>query len=380
MNPARLARTRSTKLVYTSVGTFGWFLYAFGPAINLLGDEQHVTKLVMSLHMSMYALGTMCGVFLTTWSVRRFGRGISLRAFALALASSLLGFTLVSAPPATIAFALLIGCFATANVTLASSFLDQEHGDRANVALSEANLAAAVTGFLSPLSVGLFVSLGLSWRAALWLAVIGLLAIEALRGDLTRFDAPQSGDEQAHRKLPADYWWAWALLIATAGSEFIFVLWSGPLLQAQAGLGDAAAAASLATFTGGIAVGRAVTARLAHRYSPEQLLRVAFAIPLAAFWGLWLGGSAVVMLVSLFVCGVGVGAHWPLGISRLVKAGSVDPDSAATKSALATGGASMAFPVLLGALADQIGIHAAFGFLPVLLLAGLALVSFRPLE
>lgn len=377
---SKFQRTTNTKLVYTSVGTFGWFLYAFGPAVNLLGEEQHITKLVMSLHMSAYALGTMAGVFLTNAFLRRYSRGQALRFFGLGLAMALVLFTIAQGPVLTISASLLIGCLATANVTLATAFLDQLHGKHAAVSLAEANLFAAIAGFVSPLMVGLAVGLGWNWRIALWIAAGLLLLIEWRRSDLSEFDVADTNESVQHRRLPAAYWWAWTLLIFTAGTEFIFVLWSGPLLQERAGLGDAAAAASLATFTGGIAIGRGLTAKLATRFDPEAILKIAFAIPLIAFPGVWLATNALVMLACLLISGVGVGAHWPLGIGRVVKAGAVDPDSAATKSALATGGASMAFPFALGALADQIGVHSAFGFLPLLLLAGLVLLYLKPLE
>lgn len=377
----RVVRTRSTKVAYITTATFGWFIYALGPCLNLLGNQLHYSPVTVSLHMTGYAFGIALGGYLTPRLSARFGRGMSLRLASLGIA---VGLTLLTFGPnayATIAATFLIGVPATTTISLNATFLDKEHGAAAAVALTESNVLAAFAGLISPLVVGLLVGLGYGWRPAVWAAAIAFLLIEWQRGPLDHFDTSQevAATHAAHNaKLPANFWWAWGLLVAAVGSEFILVLWSGPLLADRAGLGEAATAASLATFTGGLTVGRAFISRLAARFDPEILLRWTFGVPLVAFWGLWLSTNSLVMFASLFTCGLAMSAHWPLGVTRLVRAGRANPDAAAAKTGFSSGGSTAVLPLMLGAAAQQVGIHLAFLLLPVVLAAGLALLFFKP--
>ena len=89
---------------------------------------------------------------------------------------------------------------------------------------------------------------------------------------------------------------------------------------------------------------------------------------------------ALPILGALFLCGLSMSGHWPLGINRLVKLGGNQPDRASALSAYATGTAGLFMPVLLGVLATKIETHTAFLLLPVVLGAAIAIVVFRPLQ
>lgn len=377
---AGFTRSRQTWLVYASVGTFGWFFYVLGPSLNLLGDETNASGLAMSLPMSAYALGSMLGGYLTPKLTAALGRGRTIRLSGLTIAVMLIALTLSPVPATTIAILGCIGTAATAAVGLQASYFNDALGEHSVTAVTESNVLASLSGLAAPLVVGFMVNEGWGWRPAMLAAAASFLVVELLRGDARRFDGKAATSESRRAKLPREYWWAWSLLIVTAGTEFMTLLWSGPLLRDRAGMGSAAAVASLATFTGGMAVGRLLLSRVTSRFESEGLLRLAFALPLVAFWGLWLGGTAAVMLASLFLCGVGVGAHWPLAISRVVRLGAQDSDGAAARSGFATGGAAMVLPLLLGLIADRVGIHQAFLVLPAWLALGLALLYVKPLS
>jgi MFS family permease len=372
-------RKRPTKLAYVSLGTFGWYLYALGPSMDFLRTEQGTSALVMSFHMAAVSLGSIFGGALATYMSYRVGRGRSLRLSGFSMAFSLGLLAVGTTPAVTLTAAFLMGVVSTGTVTLTTTFLDQANGPKSAVALAEANMAAAFAGLISPLAVGGAVALGFGWRIGLLISAFMFLVVEAFRGDPTAYDDPnRQVGKKIKVELPSRYWWSWALMISVTGSEFMIVLWNTTLLRDRAGLGDAAAAAGLATFTGGIALGRFILSRIAHLFDNEKLLIVAFIIPLIAFWGMWFSQSALVMLSSLAIFGIGAGMHWPLGIARLVRAGSEHPDAASSRSSYATGGAGVVLPVMLGAIADQTGVHTAFLMVPAVLLAGLALLLFAP--
>src|SRR5256885_14261642 len=69
-----LVRDRLTWLTYGQLAAYGYFLYAFGPVVPLLRDEQHTTRAVASLHGTALALGGMLSALFVPWLVRRVGR------------------------------------------------------------------------------------------------------------------------------------------------------------------------------------------------------------------------------------------------------------------------------------------------------------------
>jgi len=350
--------------------------------MSLLSDEQATSPLVMSLHMAAFSAGSLPPGLYISRVTARFGRGAALRWAGFSMAACIA--ILVASPSVyiTLPTAFALGVFATVIVTMNSSFLDQIHHHAAPTAISEANSFAALGGLISPLVIGFFVNQQWGWRPGLLIAFVLLLAIEIFRGPIGTFDYSRTPAvaENANKKLSSKYWWAWSLLITSAGAELCLMLWSTDLLRERAGLGDAAAVASLSTLTGGLLIGRLVTGKLAQRISTETLLKFAYAFPILIFGVLWFSTNPTVMLVALFGIGLSIAGHWPLGIGRAVRAGSNNPDLAAARSAFATGGAGMVLPVLLGALAGVFGVHTAFLLVPVILLCGLALLIYKPIE
>lgn len=381
MTKSKSWRSHQTKITYISFGTFGWYLYALGPSMDFLRIEQGTTAFVMSLHMAFLALGSIFGGVLTSYLSARIGRGQTLQLSGFAMGASLLLIALGPNPIVTITGTFLMGVVSTSTVALTNSYLTYAHGDRAAKAIAEANLAAAAAGLISPLVIGIAVGIGWGWRVGLLAAAASFVITELFRGDLNKYnEAAKTVTEKVKVKLSRRYWWTWALLFTTAGTEFSVALWNTTLLRDRGGLGDAAAAAGLAAFTGGMALGRLLLARFADRFDSEKLLTFAFILPLVSFWGIWALPIASIMLVSLVLFGVGAGMHWPLGIARTVRAGGKHPDVASSRTAYATGAAGMILPVMLGAMADSFGVHTAFLIVPVVLALGLALIYLTPKE
>ncbi len=378
MNAVALKRKRSTWISYGQASAFGWFIYGLGPAMVLLSDEQGTTPVVMSLHTSAMALGTIISGALTPAFVVRWGRGRLLRVAGLGIA---LGISLLVFAPNTyvsLSATFLTGIFSAAAVTTTSSFLSHEHGPASPIALSEANAGAALTGLLSPLIIGALVGAGFGWRIGLFVAVVALVLLEVFRGPLSNYSQVEAHHTNTHGALSRAYWWGWLLIGCTTGAEFILISWSTELLRSWGGLADAAAVASAATFTSGLLFGRLILSQLARRLPSETLLRWMLVTAIIASLLFWLANLAPLMLVALFLCGLTMAGHWPLGITRLVRLGGNQPDRASALSAYATGIAGMLMPVVLGMIAQQVDTHTAFLMLPLVFVAALLIVLFKP--
>ena len=80
----------------------------------------------------------------------------------------------------------------------------------------------------------------------------------------------------------------------------------------------------------------------------------------------WLDHSALAVS-GLLVCGLGVALYYPLGLARAIAASDGRPDLASARVGLGAALASGGGPFVLGALADDVGIHGALLVVPALL-------------
>ncbi len=92
------------------------------------------------------------------------------------------------------------------------------------------------------------------------------------------------------------------------------------------------------------------------------------------FLVVWTAPELWVAWVGLFVLGFGMGAHYPLSISRAVALSDGQPDVAAARASIGAGLAVGIAPFVLGWLADSFGTHTAFLLVPALLGAAAAIL------
>lgn len=379
---ARPVRDGITWLSYGQLAMWAWFMYAFGATVALVRDEQGTSRAAAGLHGSALAVAGIIAGVIASRLIERLGRGVVLR---LASAGGILAVVLYTWPSApyalTLSAAFLAGFAGTFIVISVNAFLLSHQGNAGPASLTEANALASLSGLVAPLAVGAGAATVLGWRAGLLIVAVGLVIVEILRGrNTSRFGAPGGAEHAEHRAapLPRRIYWTFALIMCFLGTEFSMVLWSADLLRERAGYGAAAAAASLATVTGGMAIGRFVGSRLAEYWEGDRVLRISVVIALAGFAVAWISTDGVVLLIGLFVTGLGLGVHWPLGVARAVHASGGMTDRA---SALASVYGSIAIgsaPFVLGALSDAIGFHWAFLLVPAMLGIALVILLLKP--
>ena len=253
-------------------------------------------------------------------------------------------------------------------VTIQAALADH-HGARRAVALTEANVAAAVAyvvliGFLS-----LTAALHLGWRVALLICLLVPLLLWWGNRRLA-IDAPPPSRVE-HDRLPAVFWVAAVMLFCMVAVEWCITAWGATFVADAAGVAADVAVGLMAGYFGGVVAGRALGSRLTRRYEPERLLVVALAVTAAGFAVLWPSTGPVQALAGLALLGIGLGNLFPLGLAVTV---GLAPDRAALASARAVGATSVAVliaPLTVGTLADATSLTAALGVVPV----GLALAA-----
>lgn len=376
--PDRPRRDRATWITYVQISLFAFFLYGFGATQALLRDEQDVSRTVGGLFATVFAIANVTSALLVPRMIHRWGRGRVIRYSAIGM---VIGIAIYTTPGAIIVpftgIAIISSC-GVALISTSNAFLLDYQGKAGPAALTEANALAAVFGFIAPLVIGVGAATFLGWRVGLWALAIALLVTELLRSRTNDvYGEPQSvaKREAHHGPLPRVYWLTLGALGLLLATEFTLMLWAADLLRVRADFDPATAATFVAIIVLGMVVGRTVGGRLAESFAVDTLLKFSIVIAVAGFFLAWITKSPVVILSGLFVLGIGISVHWPLGVSRAVLASGGLTDTAASMSSVAAGLSSGIAPFILGALSDSIGVHGAFLIVPVMLMGAFVLLS-----
>ncbi|CAA9406001.1 hypothetical protein AVDCRST_MAG82-482 [uncultured Rubrobacteraceae bacterium] len=369
-------RDPATWMTYGLVGYFAFMQTVLGPSMPFLRTELDLGYTTASLHFSAFALGSvLLGLFGERLMVR-FGRRVALwgGAFGMAAGAGLL----ISSPSAfgTISAAFTMGLCGALLLVTSQALLSDRHGEYSAVAVTESNVAASACAIAAPLLVGASAASGLGWRAALAAPVAALLLLAAFffsrPPDLPQI-AAVSGVRNSVRALSPRYWAFWGLVTLGVASEWCVGYWGADFLTDGTGLTRPAAATSLTAFFAAMLVGRIASSRLARVLPPAALLAATLCLALVGFSLFWFSPGSAFTLAGLSVTGLGIGGVYPLGVSAAIASVPENTDAAAARLAVGGGGAILVAPLVLGALADRIGIGTAFGIVVPMLLAALLL-------
>lgn len=377
----RPVRDRPTWLVYLQLSCWAWFLYAFGATQALLRDEQGTTKSIAALHGSSFAVGGLIGALVTAPAIRRFGRGVVMRVTALATAGAMLLYTAPHAAPAVTMLAAALAClFGTGLLISINAFLLDHQGHAGPAAITEANAMAAFATLLGPLAVGIGVGSVFGWRLGIWTAMIAMLALEVWRGrHVSAFGTrEQAVHESQIGRMPRSIGWSLGLIACFLSTEFSMTFWGADMLRDRCQFGPAAAAASLASISGGMLLGRLIGARVARTVPSEIILRGSVVVAFVGFVIMWTSTAWPLVIAGMVAVGLGIGVQWPMGVARAVRASHGLTDRAAAYCSISGSISIIIAPVLLGTLADRVGVHTAFLIVPAFMVISLALLLARP--
>jgi fucose permease len=363
-----LSRGQVTWLLYGVFSCMAFLLNGMGAVLVPLQKELHVSRGQVAFYPSLFAVGLVVVGLAGGPLVGRIGRTASLR---LAMTGLIVGGLLIAAPAQVATFfgALLLGLGAALLIQLVPAVLAALRPHAPAAVIGEANGLASAASVLAPLAVATSLAAGLGWRTG-YLA-IPLLALGALTLPVWRmalWDDPSSASDGPSGD-PSPIVGRWLDLVVAVSVEFCFVFWAAAafIAWAHASLSQAPALASL--FLVGMAVARALSARII-RQIPDQrtLLLVCVAAATVGFTLFWAAPTLTLAAAGLLVAGLGVALLYPTTVSRVIAAWPQAPDRAAARAALGSGVAIGVAPLLLAQISDAIGLRAAFLIVPALLL------------
>jgi MFS family permease len=374
---APFERDASTRLSYLAIGTYAFDLFAFGPALALLRPELHLSYAMVGVHSAAWATGTIAASVgysravelvgrrrLFWWSFLVFAAGSVIFALAYVVVLSLLG-------------ALVMGSAGTLMLTAAQAVLSDRHGQRREQALVEANIGAGLCGVIGPLLLAGLGHTAATWRVAMVLPVIGLAVAWLAYRNLTFPEVAARPQAIPGRRPLSTSFWMLAVLVALGiGIEFCLIYFGAELLIHSEHLSTADAGAALSLFYAGLLAGRMIGGRLTRRPGRAgPLVLVSLAVVTAGFAVLWLVPVLVPALIGLFVAGLGVANLYPLSSALALATAPGHADIANARIQLLGGVVSLTAPLVLGALADHVGLRDAFAVEPLLILVSVVVLK-----
>ena len=373
--PRTFHRDRFTWLAYLLLAFYGYFLNILGPITPFLKSELRLSYTVSSLHFTAFAVGMLLVGLGGHLVIQRLGRWRSLWVGAFGMSLCVLLLVLAKIPAVTIGASFLMGLVGSLILAIVPAALSERHGQQRASALSESNVIASLVATAAPLLVGWFVRVGGDWRLALGLVAAAPLFLYVLlgRGAALGSLAPSEDLLQPVQPLKIQFWIYWVALVLAVSIEFCMISWSADFLETVRGMLKVDAAQAVSLFFVAMILGRMAGSRLVHYFPISNVVTVSTLVAGFGFLLFWQAGGVLLALCGLFISGLGIASLYPLILSLAIGAAGNNTVQASARATLASGLAILTLPLLLGRLADAVGIGLAYGVL-VFLLVGVLLI------
>jgi fucose permease len=362
-------RNHFTWLAYLLLAFYGYFLNILGPITPFLKDELKLSYTVSSLHFTAFAVGMLLVGFFGHSAIERIGRRRSLwiAAFGISLGSLILIAGQTAA--LTIGASFCMGLVGSLILIIVPSALSDQHGEMRAVALSEANVISSLVATAAPLMVGWCANLPGGWRLALGTAALAPLLMRFGFGNSTLPEpvTPTVDSDSARTPLPILFWVYWLAIVLAVSVEFCMISWSADYFEKSLSMSRVSAAQSVSLFLAAMIFGRMAVSRLVQRFAVHRVVIVSIIVAGIGFALFWLTDLPLLGQAGLFVTGLGVAGLYPLLLSLAIGVVKNNATQATARTTLASGTAILALPLVLGRLADMVGIRQAYGVVGFLL-------------
>ncbi|MGI5133151.1 MFS transporter [Pseudonocardia sp. CA-107938] len=358
-------RGAPTVLSYAALLCFTFWNYGYGPALTLLRAELHFSYTLLGVYTAAWSAGAVLTGIAFPALARRVSRAGLLWGSALLSSAGAVLFVLGPGVAPTLIGGGLLGLGGTTLLTVIQAVLSDQHGDQRERALTEANMGAAACAVLAPLVLGALAGTVLGWRAAFVLPVLGLVVLNVR---YRRHPLPRAAPDHpaGTARLPRAALLFAGLVAASMAVEFCLVYYGAEQLAAI-GLPTAAAATAMSAHYVGLLVGRVAGALATRRPGRTTALQFGSLAGTAVGFALFWLAPLPVAVVGLFLAGVGIANLYPLALALALGSAPGREDRVNALSQVLGGLLVVGAPFALGALADAVGLTAAYTVEPVLI-------------
>lgn len=372
-------RDRATWIGYLLIGIYCFIYSGLGPLMPYLREEQGLNYATGSLHFSAWSMGIVSAGSFGNLVIKKLGASRAIWIFGSGLCLALTSFLLAKITAVTI-FSVLIGGFCGSTMGQGITTIYAERfGNQRTIALTEVNIFGSLFAMMAPLVVGQFIKLGFNWRIAMILPIVFfVLLFIPSKGIFAEFGYVTRGF--AAGKLSTQYWFYWIVVWLSVASEWSIVFWTADFMQKGKGVLKEDAVQAISIFLTTMLIGRIMGVRLARRFQPSTLLPFSSGLALIGFLIFWLAPTVSISLVGLGIGGFGNANVYPLSLAAAIGCAGERTGLAAARMSISTGSAVLITPLVLGAIADQVGIAKALSVVAVLLTAVTFMLTFAALK
>jgi fucose permease len=237
-------------------------------------------------------------------------------------------------------------------------------------------VAASLSGMFTPLVIGGLIRVGVDWRAISVLTVLLLALLATSFRHETIPDGVQAPSENSKKisSLPFSFWLYWIVLFFLVAVEMTLAVWATDFFVNVVGLSRTNAVLAFGVFPAAMLIGRLAGSRLTRFRPGLTLLYVALGVSLIGFPIFWLARIPVLNIIGLFITGLGIANQYPLTLSIAVGYAKEKTNQASARITLGVGLALLISPLVLGWLADRLGLQIAFGMVIVLMVTAIAVI------
>jgi len=364
--PAHYRRVAVT--VPSALAALGFVWGSFAVLLTDLSRSLHLTPGGLGLALTA---GTVASLPVMTVAGRvadRAGCGVLLAGSGTALAAGVVGLASVTSYPTLLLVLALLSAASGAfdvGVNTAAMAYERSTGQR-RMALIQAAFSAG--GAIGALCAGALLAAGVPFKVV-YLADVVPLAVVVLAVMRTRL--PASGGPL--QPGPRTRLWLNRPLLAVAVVAALGLLaeaameqWSGIYLRSTLGLPVLAGASGVAAYHASMAAGRLMCAGVMNRLGPVPTLRAAGVLTAVGMLVALTGSGPVLVVAGFLVVGPALAAVLPIALSL---AGAISTSTAGASSSVVTTISYTGFllgPILVGAVADAIGLRAALGIVTII--------------
>ncbi len=355
------------------MAAYAYIQYALGFITPYLREDLHVPESVAVLPNSIAALGLVGGGFVVGEVAARLGPQRAARLWIAVMAGAGVALAARVSLPVVLVAAGAFGVATAGVLTHVNSALGRGGGHGADTRLVRANLWAVAGAFVAPLVLAWAAGPGsVGWAAGLIVPVPVLAVIALILPPSPARDVAPHENDPGGGRLPMAFWIAWLFIFVTVGTEFSFVVWGTSLVSARTGLGVADATRLGSLFVGGMIAGRLILSTgIGSGRRSVTFLRLCLCLAATGASLTWIATSELLAGAGLFLGGMGASAFYPLGIGLALARAPNAPVRASARLTLASGSAIFAAPLVLGLVAQLVGVVAGWALVLGLLGTGL---------
>ena len=345
-----------------------------GVVLGELRSQFHIDGVVAALHGCTFGVGLLvCGTFAVRL-VDRIGRRAALGLAASSIAIGITLFCLGPIWPITLLGTAFSGFGGALTVMVMPGLMSDHHGPNRAAAFSAINGVPGLAGLMFSLVIGAALAAGLSWRAPyLILTAMFFIAFIIVGRPVAVPEGTRDADFSLAPLRTRRVVTPWLHIVNAVLTEFTVGIWGVTYLH-EVGKAGSGQAAVLASVFGVMMFVVRLKVHVLMRWFGEATVSVSFVIAAIGATLMCFGPSLALRVVGLAVVGFGGAPLYPLTVDRLYASVGHELDSVTLGAycALASGVAVTIGPVLLGVVADAVGLRWAILIVPVLALIGAA--------